>query len=63
MSPDVMTVGEVAKLMRVSPKTVYCLAARGKLPGRRVGRVRCFPREAITAYLQTDKSRPPVNGS
>ena len=63
MSPDVMTVSEVAKLMHISPKTVYCLAARGKLPGRRIGRVRCFPREAITAYLQADKTRAPVNGS
>ena len=63
MSPDVMTVGEVAKLMRVSPKTVYCLAARGKLPARRIGRVRCFSRDAITAYLQVDKARLPADGS
>ncbi len=50
-TPDVLTVGEVAGFMRVSRETVYRLAARGELPGRKIGRIWRFPKEAIREYL------------
>ena len=50
-SPDVLTVGEVAAFMRVSRETVYRMAGRGELPGRKIGRIWRFPRAAIDEYL------------
>ena len=55
-TPDVLTVGEVAAFMRVSRETIYRLAARGELPGRKTGRIWRFPRDAIQAYLCEGKS-------
>jgi excisionase family DNA binding protein len=41
-----LTVQEVADLLRIHPKTVYDLAARGRMPCVRVGsRLRFVPRE------------------
>lgn len=53
MAPDVemMTVDQVARITRVSPETIYRLARRGELPGRKIGRIWRFPREAILEYL------------
>ncbi len=50
-TPDVLTVGEAAAFMRVSRETVYRLAARGELPGRKIGRIWRFPKDAIHEYL------------
>lgn len=52
MSLQVLTGGEVAKLLRVSRDTVYRLAASGELPGRKIGRIWRFSRDAIEQYLQ-----------
>ncbi len=51
MTPDVLTGDEVARLLRVSRDTVYRLAARGQLPGRKVGRIWRFSKDAIHDYL------------
>lgn len=48
---DILTVDEVAAFMRVSRETVYRLAARGELPGRKVGRIWRFSRRAIENYV------------
>ncbi len=48
---EMLTVNEVAQLMRVSLVTVYRLAARGDLPGRKIGRIWRFPRHTIEAYV------------
>ena len=49
-----LTIAEVAQRLSVSPDTVYRLAAAGKLPGRKVGRVWRFSADAITRYLDPD---------
>lgn len=49
--PDVLTVAEAAAFMRVSRETVYRLAARGELSGRKIGRVWRFRADAIHDYL------------
>jgi len=46
-----LTIAEVASLLRVSPDTVYRLAASGELPGRKIGRVWRFSVEAIKRYM------------
>lgn len=50
-APDVMTVREVATLLRLDRKTVYDAATRGELPARRVGRRVLISRAALTAWL------------
>jgi len=52
----VLTVAEVAVFMRVSRETVYRLAVRGELPGRKVGRIWRFSKDAIQDYLCEPKN-------
>lgn len=49
---QVLTVEEVAALLRVNRKTVYDLFNKGELPGgRRVGRCIRFSRDAVVMWL------------
>jgi excisionase family DNA binding protein len=49
----VLTVDEVAQLLRVNRKTVYELLTRGELPGgRRLGRAVRFSRDAVLDWLR-----------
>jgi len=51
--PDVLTVDEVAELLRVNRNTVYESFRRGELPGgRRLGkRIIRFSKEAVLLWL------------
>jgi len=50
--PDVLTVEELAKLLRLNVKTVYDAIAQGKIPGcRRVGRIIRVSRQAVLSWL------------
>jgi len=51
---DVMNAREVAALLGLPASTVYELARRGVLPGRKLGRTWRFLRPAIEATLQAD---------
>lgn len=51
---EVLTVKQVAEFLQVSTDMVYRLAARGELPGRKVGRIWRFTRTAIEDYLSED---------
>ena len=46
-----LNVDEVAELLRVSRHTVYRLAQRGDLPGRKIGRIWRFSRSGVEQYL------------
>jgi len=37
MSEDILTIREVAEYLKVTEKTVYGLAQKGKIPGFKVG--------------------------
>jgi excisionase family DNA binding protein len=51
--PDVLTIDELAALLRLDNKTVYAAVARGEIPGvRRIGRVLRASREAVLAWLR-----------
>lgn len=52
---DVMIPEQVAAFLKVHLKTVYKLAAEGKIPGRRVGRMWRFPRKEIEALVRKPK--------
>ena len=52
MKIELLTVDEVMDLVRISRDTVYRLAARGELPGRKIGRTWRFPKDEIEAYIR-----------
>jgi excisionase family DNA binding protein len=54
-STDVLTAIEAADYLRVSLKTLYRLAAAGKMPGQRVGRSWRFRKADLVAFLQTGR--------
>ena len=49
--PDVLTVEQLAELLQVDEKTVRSLAAKGELPGRKLGRHWRFSRQAVLDWL------------
>lgn len=56
MRRQVLTIQEVAALLGVSRDTVYRLAARGELPGRKTGLIWRFSNEAIQGYLSEGRT-------
>jgi excisionase family DNA binding protein len=48
---DVMTASQVAELLQLPVSTVYYLARRGELPGRRLGRTWRFLRSRLEQHL------------
>lgn len=56
--PPLLTVGELASLLRKSPKAIYTMHERGLLPGAiRVRRQLLFSRSALVRWL--DQNRVP----
>jgi excisionase family DNA binding protein len=60
--PDVLTVEQLAELLQVDEKTVRSLAAKGELPGRKLGRHWRFSRQAVLAWLATPAKKRHVAG-
>ena len=52
MDSTVLTIDEVAPLLRVSSDTIYRLATREELGGRKIGHDWRIPRSAIEPYLR-----------
>jgi excisionase family DNA binding protein len=50
-SAEVLTAEQLAELLQVDAKTVRSLAARGDLPGRKLGREWRFSRRAVLDWL------------
>src|SRR5438270_3309967 len=50
---EVLDVGMAAKLLLVSPDTVYDLFKRGELPGRKVGQKWLTTRNAVLRWIET----------
>ena len=60
----VMTVDEVARLLRVNRKTAYELFRRGEIPGvRRLGRAIRIHRAAVLEWLAQGQGRAPRSRS
>ena len=53
MSEDILTIREVADLLKINEKTVYKLAAASKIPGMKVGGSWRFDRATLSAWLKT----------
>ena len=61
--PRVLTVEEVADLMRVDRKTAYAAIATGDVPGvRRLGRCIRVSRDVLLAWLAEGESAQPRRG-
>jgi excisionase family DNA binding protein len=59
-APAVLTVDELAALLRVDRKTIYALVRRGELPGvRRLGRTVRIHRGTVLAWLAEGQGRVP----
>jgi len=53
--PEVLTVRELAELLRVDEKTVYRMAQRGELPGFKVSGSWRFEQGDIRAWIEARK--------
>jgi excisionase family DNA binding protein len=52
MNDEILTVREVAKLLKINEKTAYKLAASGKIPGFKVGGSWRFERHEISSWIR-----------
>lgn len=59
---EIMTIPEVATLLKIAQKTVYVLAQHGDLPGFKVGGQWRFSRLAINKWIDA-KSQSAVEAS
>ena len=57
MRLELLTTDEVAQLLRVSSETFCRLATAGELYGRKVGRARRFPLQAVEDYFRRETNR------
>ena len=55
--PDVLTVEQLAELLQLDDQTVRSLAAKGELPGRKLGRHWRFSRQAVLDWLATPERK------
>ena len=52
MTENILTIREVANLLKINEKTVYKLAAADKIPGFKVGGSWRFDRETVSAWIR-----------
>jgi excisionase family DNA binding protein len=52
MSDEILTIREVADLLKINEKTAYKLASAGKIPGFKVGGSWRFDRQEIANWIK-----------
>jgi len=57
---ELMTVGEVATYLHVSPAMIYRLAQTGHLPAFKIGRTWRFRQALIDSWLDDRRAAPPL---
>ena len=57
MVAEIMTVSELAELLRLHPSTIYSQTEAGELPCFRIGKSIRFSREEIEKYLFRNKGK------
>ncbi len=55
--PDVLTIDETARFLRISRGLAYLCARRGELPTVRVGRRLLVSRDRLLAWLNAEEPR------
>jgi excisionase family DNA binding protein len=61
MSEDILTIREVADLLKINEKTVYKLAGAAKIPGVKVGGSWRFDRTTISSWIKSATDLPVPN--
>jgi len=56
MGAEILTIREVAELLKINEKTAYRLAAKGKIPGFRVGGSWRFRRTDIDQWIEEQRT-------
>ena len=59
--PRVLTVPEMAKVLRIGRGSAYELVRIGAVPSIRVGRLVRIPRDGLLAWMESEK--PPIDNS
>lgn len=54
--PVVMTIEELSEYLKVSKSSLYKLAQKGSLPGKKIGKHWRFHRDAIDAWIKDQPS-------
>ncbi len=57
MADEILTLPEVARLLKVAEKTVYTMAQRGDMPAFKVGGQWRFRREDLHAWIDAKTRR------
>ncbi len=52
MADEILTIREVAELLKINEKTAYRLAAEGEIPGFKVGGSWRFERQEIALWIK-----------
>ena len=58
LADEILTVVEVAQLLKVAEKTVYTMAQKGELPAFKVRGQWRFKRDDIDAWIEQQKLAP-----
>jgi excisionase family DNA binding protein len=62
MSDEILTLPEVAQLLKVAEKTLYTMAQKGQLPAFKVGGQWRFKRVDIDRWIEQQKMTPRDEG-
>lgn len=57
-APEVMTIEELARYLKVSKSSLYKLAQQGKVPGQKVGKHWRFRKATIDQWLDEQSQEP-----
>lgn len=57
MSDDIITIKEVAEYLKIKEKTAYALAAKGEIPGFKVGGSWRFDKNDIQQWIERKKGK------
>jgi len=63
MPDEILTLPEVAQLLKVAEKTVYTMAQKGELPAFKVRGQWRFKRDDINAWIEQQKAASRDEGS
>lgn len=62
MDTDIMTIREVAEYLKLAEKTAYHLAAKGAIPGFKVGGAWRFRRSEIDKWIERQSAEQARRG-
>ena len=61
MSSDMMTIKEISEYLKIKEKTAYHLAAKGEIPGFKVGGAWRFKKREIEDWIEQNRNSKAKN--